>query len=48
MDSGFVNMAYKQFNEAGENNKFFYNNDETKHIEKINSKKATNKYIKKL
>ncbi len=53
MDSGFVNMAYKQFNEAGENlvnNKFFYisNNDETKHIdldciEKINSKKATNK-----
>ena len=33
MDSGFVNMAYKQFNEAGENlvnNKFFYisNNDE--------------------
>lgn len=53
MDSGFVNMAYKQFNEAGENlvnNKFLYisKNDETKHIdlgciEKIDSKKATNK-----
>lgn len=53
MDSIFINMAYKQFNDAGKNlvnNKFLYipKNNETKHIdlssiEKINPEEATSK-----